>query len=175
MHLDDPDDLGEKKICHRCVEEKYLSDEIRSKGKRRRCSYCGKIGYCYRVGEMATRIDEVFRQHYTRTSDQPTSLQYMMLNDEEPDYVWTRDGERVVDAIMNAAEIPEEAARDIQQILDGQYGDIEAAQMGEETEFSSGSFYEEKGPSDADWQEEWIRRAYPACEVASKLKSRQTP
>lgn len=143
--------------------EKYLSDQIRSQGKRGKCSYCGKIKHCYQVGEVAKRIDEAFRQHYTRTSDEPTPWQYSMLSDKESDYswqrdgvyYWQRDGEPVVYAIMNAADMPEAAAQDIQQILDGQYGDFDAAAAGQETEFSSDSYYEEKGTSDAAWQEEW--------------------
>jgi len=99
---------------------------------------------------MATRIEEVFGHHYKRTSDQTTSWQY-----RESDYLSQRDGEPVVHAIMNAADMPEAAAQDIQQILDGQHGDFEAAKIGEETEFSSESYYDEKGTSDAAWQEEW--------------------
>jgi hypothetical protein len=155
MHPDEIDDLEEKKLCHRCVREEYLSSEIRSHGRRRKCSYCGKVRHCYPIGKMAERIYEAFGQHYMRTSDQPTSWQSMMLKDEESDYYWERDGVPVVNAIMNAAEIPETAAQDIQQILDGQYGDFEAAKIGEETEFSADSYHEEKGPNDAVWQEEW--------------------
>jgi hypothetical protein len=63
---------------------------------------------------MADLIDAVFEQHYVRTSDQPNSWQYARLSDKESDYDWERDGEPVVFAIMNAAEIPETAAQDIQ-------------------------------------------------------------
>ena len=62
MHPDDVDDLDVKKLCHRCIGEKYLSGEIRSQGKRRKCSYCGKVRHCYQVREMAERIDEAFGQ-----------------------------------------------------------------------------------------------------------------
>jgi RES domain len=78
-----------------------------------------------------------------------------MLSDKESDYEWERDGEPVTYAIMNAADIPEAAAKDIQKILEDQYADFDAAAIGEETEFSPESYYEEKGASDAAWQEEW--------------------
>jgi hypothetical protein len=78
------------------------------------------------------------------------------------DYEWEREGEEVLYAIMNAADMPEEAARDIQQILEEKFSDYDAAVEGLETEFSSDSYYEEKGTNDAFWQEEWCNiRARP--------------
>ena len=51
--------------------------------------------------------------------------------------------------------MPEEAAEDIQTILDDTHADFEFAVIGEETDFSSGSYYEEKAADDQAWQEEW--------------------
>lgn len=152
---DDIDQLKAKKLCHQCVGEKYLGDEVRRKGQRGRCAYCGRSTRSYTIEDIAERVETAFEQHFRRTSDQPTSWQQSLLSDRESNYEWERDGEPVVWAIANAAEIPEQAAQDIQAILDDKYGDFDAAAMGEETEFCSGSYYEEKGPSDHMWQEEW--------------------
>lgn len=149
--------LKRKKLCFRCVGEKFLRDEIKARGKRGKCSYCSRIAKHYRIGDWADRIEEVFNQHYSRSSDQPTSLQHALLADKESDYEWERDGEPVVYAIMNAADIPEDAASDIQKILEEKFSDFDSAAVGEETEFSSESYYEEKGTNDADWQEEWTQ------------------
>lgn len=149
------DDLKNKRQCFRCVGEDFLKRDIQANGKRRKCSYCGKVGKSYSIGEMSERIETAFAEHYNRTSDQPTSFHYAMLADKEINYVWYRDGEEVVYAIMNAADIPEEAASDIQRILDEKFGDFESATMGEETEFARKSHYEEKGPDDSYWQVEW--------------------
>ena len=78
-----------------------------------------------------------------------------MLADEELNYVWERDGEPVSYAIMNSADIPEAAANDIQQILEDKYSDYEADKMGDETEFASDSYYEQKGADGSYWQEGW--------------------
>ncbi len=61
----------------------------------------------------------------------------------------------MLDAIENAAVIPRQAAEDIQAVLDYRHGDFDSAAMGEETEFSSESYYEEKNSSVWAWQEEW--------------------
>jgi hypothetical protein len=109
----------------------------------------------YTIGTLAERIEEVFEHHYSRTSDQPNSWQQSALSDRESNYDWERDGEPVVHAIANAADMPEEAAQDIQAILDHEHGDFDSAAMGEETEFCSDSHYEQKGASDSAWQAEW--------------------
>lgn len=149
------DDLSAKRLCHQCVGEAYLSAEIETKGKRRKCSYCATTTKTYLVGEVAECIDQAFSQHYTRTSDQPDDWQYSLMRDRESRYVWERDGEPVVFAIMNAADIPQMAAEDIQRILDDQYSDFDTAAMGEETEFGDETYYAEKGANDQAWQEDW--------------------
>jgi hypothetical protein len=148
-------DIDELNLCHHCVGEAYLSAEIRAQGKRRKCSYCARTAKAYRICEVASRIEAAFDQHYSRTFDQPTSWQYTLLSDKESNYDWERDGEPVVWAIMNAADMPEDAAKDVQRILEDQYGDFDSAVVGEETEFSADSYYEEKGTSDQAWQDEW--------------------
>jgi hypothetical protein len=152
---DDTDEVRAKRLCHQCIGEKYLRDEVRRRGRRGQCSHCGRSAKSYTIEDLAERVETAFEQHFRRTSDQPTSWQQSLLSDRESDYEWERDGEPVVWAIANAAEIPEQAAQDIQAILDDKYDDFDAAATGEETEFSSGSYYEEKGPSDHTWQEEW--------------------
>ena len=119
------DAIKENNLCFRCVGEAYLSAEVRSQGKRRKCSYCGRTRRCYDIGMMAERIEAVFEEHYVRTSDQPNSWQVTMLSDPESNYDWERDGEPVVYAIMNAADTPETAAEDIQKILEEKHEDFE--------------------------------------------------
>ena len=82
----------------------------------------------------------------------PDPWQQSLLSDRESCYNWVRDGYAVTDASMGAADIPEEAAKEIQGILEDRYSDYDA---GEETEFHSDSYYDEKSASDEAWQEEW--------------------
>lgn len=151
------DELKEKRLCFRCVGEDFLKRAIRINGKQRKCSYCEKVGKTFSIGEMSELIEEAFDAHYVRTSDQPSHFQQAMLADRESDYDWERDGEPVESAIMNAADIPEEVASDIQQVLEDKFSDFESARMGDETEFSSDSYYEEKGIDDSNWQMEWLK------------------
>jgi hypothetical protein len=149
------DALRAKRICFGCVGEQYLSSEIRAQGKRAKCSYCGKMRRAYSVGNLAERFEAAFEQHYVRSSDQPNDFEFMLLRDRESSYEWDRAGEPVTDAIVNAADIPQEAAEEIQKVLEDKHEDRQLAEMGEETEFAGDSYYQEKGASDRVWQEEW--------------------
>jgi hypothetical protein len=151
----DVDDLKAKQLCLKCTDEEYLSNEIRKQGTRATCDYCGKTRRCYALDELADRIEQAFEEHYERTADQPDAYQSMMLSDRESDYEWDREGETTTYAIMNAAQIPETAAADLQIILDDRRSDFDSAAMGEETEFSDEAQYEEKGVDHSEWASEW--------------------
>jgi len=151
----DVGELSEKYICFHCVKEAYLRKEIKKGRRIQQCSYCARKRSCYDIGEIADLVEGAFEQHYVRTSDEPEAWEYGLLADNESNYSWERKGEPILYAIMNAAEIPEEAAQHMQEILEDRHADIESAQMGEETEFSSDSYYEEKGMDASYWHEEW--------------------
>lgn len=86
-------------------------DELRAK---RMCYACRG----YAVAEIAQHVAGVFEQHYERTSDQPDDSEYTLLSDRELNYDRSRHDEPVVYAIMNCADVPEQAANDIQAILE---------------------------------------------------------
>lgn len=134
-------EIETKALCAACIGDDFLRDEIERLGKAQRCSYCGKRRKAYGLGKMADRVEEAFAQHFERTF--------------EYDYDGERKGEPVVDVIMNSADISEEAAQDVQCLLEDRHADWGAAQIGEETEFSAESHYEEKRPNDLPWQERW--------------------
>lgn len=152
---DDVEELKAKRICSQCVGEEYLATKVIAEGRRRKCDYCGTLRKSFSISEMSECIESAFERHYVRTSDQPDDMQYSMLRDRESSYEWERDGEPVVYAIMNAAEIPEEAAEDIQAVLAEKHGDFEADKMGEETEFSTDAHYTERGADPSHWMMEW--------------------
>ena len=148
--------LKAKHLCYRCVGEAYLKEEMRVEGVRRKCSYCGRTAKGYRIKAMADRIESVFEEHFYRTSENPDSMQSMMLADRESNYEWYRDGDPVVDAIASSGDMPDDAGSDIQIVLEDKYEDFEVQKMGEETEFADSSNYAERGISDERWQEEWV-------------------
>ena len=149
------DELEEKTICAACIGEVHLSNCVEQVGVEDECSYCGEELACFTLEELADRIEAAFETHYSRTSEEPNSYQYAMLRDREIDYDWDREGQQSVYAIMDATNISESAADDVQAILEYRHFDFENATMGIEDEFSSDAYYEEIMPGDHEWHEQW--------------------
>lgn len=144
-----------KTICHNCVSEPIIFDLIRSKGKRNKCSYCNKILKCYFILELSKLIDKVLETFYERTSEYPDAYESRLLDDPESNYFFERSGEDIIDVIAELANIPYNAAKDIQGCLADTYYSKSSAEIGEETEYSEGSRYELKSLSFGDWQDNW--------------------
>lgn len=142
----------DRKICHGCVGEPYLSALIERDGEVGACSYCENHEEpCIPIEELAGHIDGAFERHYYRTSPDPDMYESMLQRDKELAFEFERHGEPVLYAIEEAASIDEPAAQDVLDILEEQYSDFESAQMGEECEFDADSHYEEKAIADHEF------------------------
>ncbi len=149
------EDAEHKRICCECIREAFLSQQVAKEGNAGECSYCGETLPCIPIEELADHIETAFDDHYVRTANYPDSWQERAMADPESSYEWDREGQPAHDAIEEAAAIPSEAAADVLEILDNRHGDFDSAAMGEETEFSTETYYEEKGASAQAWHEEW--------------------
>lgn len=144
-----------KRACYHCVDESYLKREIKRICKIRRCTYCRKKAASISVSELADRVEEAFREFFQRTSQEPTSWEHYLMSDRESDYQWERHGSPVIDAIMEAAEVDEDIASDVQEVLGERFFDFDLGAMGEEVEFAADSHYERTSPNDEHWQRKW--------------------
>ncbi len=152
---DEIDELRANGICTNCVNEPYLKDKIENYGVAGDCSYCEEENICYSMEALSDIIEYTFERCFERTYDQPDGFECAMLADKESMYEWERKGEETVYAIMNSANLPEEASRDIQQILADKYFDFNSAEIGEECEFDAEACYIERKIDDSGWRVEW--------------------
>jgi RES domain-containing protein len=142
------DHTATKRICHCCISETYLASEVRSSGDEAECNYCGENAPSIGIGELAERIEEAFSDHYARTADQPNWWQERLMADRESAYDWDREGLPVNEAIQEAAGIDERPAADVLEILEGKHAPYpDKDNIGEESEFSSDSYYERRHPA----------------------------
>ena len=141
--------LNKKAICFSCVKEYYLQSKIRKGGTKKLCDYCGNFSQCYLVKNLAKKIKKAFTQHFEQF--EPTSTQEMLLQKGIED--WTIDCKSVDRAIKDAAIIPDDAARDVQKILQDKFANNEF--NGLRTEFDNESYYREKDLAEYFDIEEW--------------------
>ncbi|WP_299774083.1 RES domain-containing protein [uncultured Tateyamaria sp.] len=149
------DELRENQVCHECIGEVYLAGLVEAEGRRRKCSYCKDGSQTVTLDALSDHIERAFEQHFERTTRDPDGMQWAMMKDKELDYDWEREGELAVWAIAGAAEVDEDIATDLQIVLNDRHADMEAAMIGEETEFDDEVHYEQILPSSREWHERW--------------------
>lgn len=147
--------LESKMLCTDCVHENYLSTLIADTGQTALCDYCGNTNEAIELKEICDQVDEAFQRHFTRARMEMNSYEWAAHKDPESSFEFEPDGEQTVYAIMNAADVSEQIAEDIQQVLEDRYDDFDSAQMGEPTEYKSDLFYEERQPDGREWQRTW--------------------
>ena len=133
---------GEKdtvRVCHDCIGDSFLADEVKEKGSRGLCSYCGKRRKSLTLEKLAERIHEVLQEHFRLT-----------LN-ETP---WRRSGYPVVDLIANMAGLDEEIANNVRALLSEPH-EYEAMTDGAENPYDSDAHYEEHRPDEWGFLETW--------------------
>jgi hypothetical protein len=135
--------LKNRHLCALCVGEPFLRSEIEKRGHSKICSYCRCRGKSFSLEEMAAEVEIALKEHFYRTSPDPSDMEYMMI--KEGDLDWEREGERIVYVIENYASIESEPAEDIGSILAERHFDFEDVKMGEENPFGSDAQYAERG------------------------------
>ncbi|RKS95593.1 RES domain-containing protein [Flavobacterium limicola] len=144
----------EKYICYDCVGENYLKSIIENNGFVINCSYCDNDELeCFSLLDFADKIDIAFDQHYIQSPPNPPD-DWSIYRLKNLDF-WEPDGSPVIEAIMDSANIEEEIAKDVQEILEDKYYDRSSAEIGEMSKFDDESFYDIKSPEDIEWQKQW--------------------
>lgn len=135
MLADDNDDISEIKqrcVCAGCVGEKYLGQQIRTRGGKARCSYCARRRKAMPIDDFADYIEHAFQHHYVLTSE-----------DNYPNEA--REGESVEFLIQNAAGVDEPIAKDVRMVLE-ERGPTGKDGLAEENPFSEEAHYRRREP-----------------------------
>jgi hypothetical protein len=147
--------LQSNMLCKDCVEEGYLSAMIADHGQSALCDYCGNEAKTFELERICDEVDGAFQRHFTRARMEMNGYEWAAHKDPESSFEFEPSGELTVYAIMNAAEVSESIAEDIQKVLEERYSDFESAQLGETTEYDSELHYEERTPDGREWQQTW--------------------
>ena len=151
----DSEQASAKRICDRCVGESYLKGLIGTTGVDAPCSYCEEESKTFTIAELSDLIEGAFDDHYERTPSEPDGFELAMQSDHESSYHWERDGEEVLWAIADAANIGEEAAKDVLAVLENRHYDHELAKLGQESPFDRESHYYKKDLGCAEFSSKW--------------------
>lgn len=129
-------------ICHQCIGDEYLKNEIKSEGARAECSYCGKKNLKALSLEWLTdKIHWAIEQHF-----QPG---YVNIP-----YGWEPDGLPINELIQEMAEVEEGIADDVLESLDLQYGSS-PRDCYDYDPYGDESYYVPSAPDDWEYRESW--------------------
>ena len=146
-------DSEAKHLCHTCIGDQFLADDVNKEGIPVICSYCGETREAMTLEDLADRIHEVIENHFERTSSEPDWLSSIMLRERMLD-CWVPDGEPVVDLMADIACVTEEIAKDLTDLLSGRFH-YWAIKEGGEDPYDSEAYYEERRPDDFGFRYTW--------------------
>lgn len=146
----DEDDDNDVYICHKCVGDAYLKDEICSEGRERACEFCGQARKAWPVEELAERVQVVIEEHFRVTPSDPwgEGVAY------DKEIGWERRGEPVADLIAEIAQLDSKAAEAVRECL-SEKTSWDAYEGGYEDPFGDEAYYEEGKPDTYDLRESW--------------------
>ena len=139
-------------VCHACIKDPFLSDEVKAKGTPALCHYCDETGEAASLDNLAERIRGTLLEHFYLTPNYPDEP-YELYQASEGD--WERRGDPTKYVIMDMADITEKAAADITKLLSDKYGRWAPREEGSEDPYGSDARYEEKRPDDWYFRNAW--------------------
>ena len=141
-----------KHVCHACIKDAFLSDEVKMEATLAQCSYCRETREAITLAILAERFHETLREHFCLTPDHPDEP-YEYYQASEGD--WDRRGEPAQYVIMDMADIAEEVAADATKLLSDEYGYWAIREEGREDPYGFDARYEEKAPDVQYFQDAW--------------------
>ena len=141
-------------VCHACIKDTFLSDEVRVEGTPAPCSYCHETREAITLATLAERFHETLGEHFCLTPDYPDELhEYYQASEGD----WDRRGEPAKYVIMDMADIAEEVAADATKLLSDEYGYWAIREEGREDPYGFDARYEEKAPDVQYLQNAWTK------------------
>lgn len=144
------DEANAMAVCYRCIDDKFLRDEVRKEGERDTCSFCGQARKCFSIDRLAERIQGVIEEQFHVTPSQPEGIELLLAKDG----LWERSGEPVESVIAEVAGVNERIADAVRKNLSDQM-DVESARMGEEDPYGTDALYEENDVDSLAFEQTW--------------------
>ena len=141
-----------KFVCHECIGDEFLSDEVKNQVVSSLCSYCDEERPAMTLEAIADRVEIAISEHYDLTPDHPTEPEEFVILAISRE--WDRKGELVEWVIAEMAGVEEKIARDVQELLNMK-SYYPAVRDGDEAPFGYEAMYEEKGANVLGFKYTW--------------------
>lgn len=139
-------------ICHQCVGDPILAEEVRRRGEVHLCSYCSRATQAFPLDALAERIHHVMVTHFELTPDHPVDVEEFITI--ALDLAWERKGDPVATIIADIAGLDEPIADDVTHWLSQHYGWHEARDGGEDP-YGFDAHYDHTNPDTSQVKNAW--------------------
>ena len=141
-----------KRVCHSCIGDQFLADEVKRQGTPVICSYCSETREAITLEILADRIRDALQEHFDVTPDQPDDgYEYFLYRQGE----WERRGDPVEYVISEMGGLDIDVASDVTALLSEWHG-YRATKDGDgEDPYGSDAMYENRDPNDSDFRYSW--------------------
>ena len=142
-------DGGERFVCHDCIGDRFLSDEVRRRGTAAPCFHCGNTREAWPIGVLANRIADVLHEHFRYTAEE-----YPYGITAGGAFDWIPAGESIDEVIAELAKIDFEIAMAVvEHLYESTRWDV--IKEGETDYYDNDACYEDIGADDQEFHHTW--------------------
>ena len=141
-------------VCHRCVGDHILAEQIRCGGEVYPCSYCDEEEQeqALPLSDIAMRIHEVMEAQFELTPNEPLDVDEFI--DIAMGFGWDRKGDSAAIVIAEIAGLDQRIADDIANWLSETFGWREVPRGGEDP-YGPEACYEQMNPNTGRFRNSW--------------------
>ena len=134
-------------VCHACINDGVLAEEVKVNGIVRPCSYCGGTRDAVALNTLANRIHEILQDHFSLTPNDPEEPHefYRMSRGE-----WEPRGDLAREVIAEIAGLEPDVAADVDELLRGSSYTYYTVKDGGPYPYGYEAFYEEREPEEEE-------------------------
>ena len=151
-------DGGERFVCHGCIGDKFLADEVREGGTDALCFHCGNSREAWPIEDLASRIADVLKKHFRYMVGE-----YLPGITADGTFEWTPAGDSIDEVIAAMARIDYDIASAIVAYLEeSSWRDVSKGAL---PYYDSEAYYEQRDADDQGFHNTWR-------EFCDEIKSR---
>ena len=134
---------GPQHVCHACIGDKFLAEQVEKEGTREECTYCRATNTAFTLADLANRIHRVLEEHFIPVQECGVPEQVRQGSD---------DAETVIE---NVAGIEQGIAADVREDLFKRLAQTENVAGEEENPYNHRMLYIEQEADASDLRSAW--------------------
>ena len=130
-------------VCHACIRDKFLAEQVEKEGTRAECTYCRATKTAFTLADLSCHIHQVLKGHFIPVSQDDVPEQFRQ---------GLKDAETVIEEV---AGLEQGIAADVREYLFNWLDRTVNVAGGEENPYSHGMLYDEREADTSGLRSAW--------------------